>query len=193
MKNIAVFCASSPGFNPDFEKEAYALGQYLAESGYGLVYGGAQVGLMGAVANGALSNGGSVTGVLPVFLQTKEIAHPALTELVIVDTMHERKTLMSERCDGIIALPGGFGTMEELFEMLTWAQLGLHKKPIGLLNTAGFYTPLLSFIDNMVTAGVLKQINRDMLLVADNMIDLLWLMEGYVAPEVPKWLNIGST
>ncbi len=193
MKNIAVFCASSPGFNPDFEKQAYTLGQHLAESGYGLVYGGAQVGLMGAVANGALSKGGSVTGVLPVFLQTKEIAHPALTELVIVNTMHERKTIMSERCDGVIALPGGFGTMEELFEMLTWAQLGLHKKPIGLLNTAGFYTPLLSFIDNMVTAGVLKQINRDMLLVADNMSDLLGLMESYVAPEVPKWLNMERT
>lgn len=193
MKNVAVFCASSIGNNPEFEKEAYALGQLLAERGSGLVYGGAQVGLMGAVANGVLSKGGSVTGVLPVFLQTKEIAHPALTELIVVNTMHERKTIMSERSDGVIALPGGFGTMEELFEMLTWAQLGLHKKPIGLLNTAGFYAPLISFIDNMVTAGLLKEINRDMVLVADNMNDLLELMEGYVAPEVPKWLNIERT
>lgn len=193
MKNIAVFCASSFGNNPEFESAAYNLGKKLARQNIGLVYGGAQVGLMGAVANGALEANGTVVGVLPVFLQTKEIAHANLTELIIVNTMHERKTIMSDRCDGIIALPGGFGTMEELFEVLTWAQLGLHKKPIGLLNTGGFYNALIGFIDQMVNNGVLKQVNRDMLLVADDADTLLQLMHNYVAPDVPKWLNKETT
>lgn len=193
MKNIAVFCASSFGNNPEFETAAYNLGSKLAGQNIGLVYGGARVGLMGAVANGALAANGVVVGVLPVFLQTKEIAHTGLSELIIVNTMHERKTIMSERCDGIIALPGGFGTMEELFEVLTWAQLGLHKKPIGLLNTGGFYNALIGFIDQMVCDGVLKQINRDMVLVADDADALLRLMQEYVAPDVPKWLNKETT
>lgn len=193
MKNIAVFCASSFGNNPDFETASYNLGKLLAENNIGLVYGGAQVGLMGAVANGALQAGGSVVGVLPAFLRTKEIAHTGLTEFIVVDTMHERKTIMSDRCDGIIALPGGFGTMEELFEVLTWAQLGLHKKPIGLLNVAGFYDALIAFIDQMVDNGLLKQVNRDMLLVADDAGVLLQMMRDYVAPDVPKWLNKEAT
>lgn len=193
MKNITVFCASSFGDNSGFEAAAYNLGKLLAENGIGLVYGGAQVGLMGAVANGALHAGGSVVGVLPMFLQTKEIAHAGLTELIVVDTMHERKTIMSDRCDGIIALPGGFGTMEELFEVLTWAQLGLHKKPIGLLNVAGFYNALIAFVDQMVSNGLLKQVNRDMLLVAEDADVLLQMMNDYVAPNVPKWLNKETT
>nr|WP_322623004.1 TIGR00730 family Rossman fold protein [uncultured Flavobacterium sp.] len=193
MKNITVFCASSFGNDPEFEIVAYNLGKLLAENSLGLVYGGAQVGLMGAVANGALQAGGTAVGVLPVFLETKEIAHPGLTEFIVVDTMHERKTIMSDRCDGVIALPGGFGTMEELFEVLTWAQLGLHKKPIGLLNVAGFYDALIAFIDQMVSNGLLKQINRDMLLVADNAEVLLQMMNEYVAPDVPKWLNKETT
>lgn len=193
MKNITVFCASSFGNNPEFEKGAYALGEKLAKNNIGLVYGGAQVGLMGAVANGTLQAGGTVTGVLPSFLQTKEIAHAELTELIIVNTMHERKTIMANRCDGFIALPGGFGTMEELFEVVTWAQLGLHKKPIGILNTAGFYDTLIAFVEQMVASGLLKQVNRDMLLVADDADTLLQLMENYVAPSVPKWLNTQTT
>ena|SRR6218665_269661 len=193
LKRITVFCGSSMGTEPVFEEQAYRLGQKLAELNTGLVYGGAAIGLMGAVANGALSNKGEVIGVLPRFLQTKEIAHHDLTELIIVETMHERKTKMSELCDGVIALPGGFGTMEELFEMLTWAQLGLHRKPIGLLNINGFYDPLIDCIHVMVEKGFLKSINRDMLLVGNSIDELLQKMNDYVAPDVGKWITKETT
>ena len=146
MKRISVFCGSSFGTDKVFEEHAYLLGKTLAAKNIGVVYGGANVGLMGAVANGALQNGGEVIGVLPHFLQTKEIAHTSLTELILVETMHERKTKMDGLCDGVIALPGGFGTLEEFFEMLTWAQLGLHKKPIAILNVNGFYNALLEMM-----------------------------------------------
>lgn len=164
----------------------------MAENNYELVYGGAKVGLMGSVADGVLNHNGKVFGVLPSFLMTKEIAHDRLTELFIVESMHERKTKMNELSDGIIALPGGFGTLEEFFEMLTWAQLGLHKKPIGILNVDGFYDLLLEFITNMVDKGFLKQINHQMILVSDNATDLLEKMENYVAPEVRKWIKKGN-
>lgn len=189
MKHITVFCGSSPGSEPQFEEQAYALGATLAEKKIGLVYGGAKVGLMGAVANGTLDKGGRVTGVLPHFLRSKEIAHESLTELILVESMHERKTKMHELCDGIIALPGGFGTLEELFEMLTWAQLGLHKKPIGILNTNGFYNELLALIQTMVNKGFLKKLNQDMLLVSDSISGLLDHMANYQAPEVGKWIS----
>ncbi len=169
------------------------MGQTLADQGIGLVYGGANVGLMGAVANGALQAGGKVIGVLPRFLQTKEIAHTGLTQLVVTETMHERKTKMNELCDGVIALPGGYGTMEELFEMLTWAQLGLHKKPIGLLNIAGFYDSLMALVQTMVEKGLLKEINRQMLLVDSDTNSLLAQMQAYVAPEVAKWITTENT
>src|SRR4030095_3484794 len=139
MKRITVFCGSSLGNGTNFRTQATLLGQVLAKRNIELVYGGANVGLMGAVADGVLSEGGKVIGVLPNFLKSKEIAHEQLTELILVDSMHERKTKMNELCDGVIALPGGFGTLEEFFEMLTWAQLGLHKKPIAILNIDGFY------------------------------------------------------
>ena len=189
MKRITVFCGSSIGTDDAFEKQAYLLGQSLAKLKIGLVYGGANIGLMGAVANGALSKGGEVIGVLPHFLRTKEIAHENLTELILVNTMHERKTKMDELCNGVIALPGGFGTMEELFEMLTWAQLGLHKKPIAILNLNGFYDTLIVLIQTMVDKGFLKEINQDMLIVSDNIDDIVVRMNQYIAPDVGKWIT----
>lgn len=193
MKSITVFCGSSFGNDNIFEEQARALGQTLARQGIKLVYGGAKVGLMGAVADGALEAGGKVYGVLPNFLRTKEIGHEGLTQLILVESMHERKTQMHDLCDGVIALPGGFGTMEELFEMLTWAQLGLHKKPIGLLNVDGFYDPLIALVQTMAERGFLKEIYRKMLLVSDNIDDLLSQMSAYVAPAVSKWIEKEET
>jgi uncharacterized protein (TIGR00730 family) len=189
MKRITVFCGSSMGTDEIFQSQATLLGQTLAKQNIELVYGGANIGLMGAVADGALSEGGKVIGVIPLFLQLKEIAHPNLTELILVDTMHDRKTKMNELCDAVIALPGGFGTLEELFEMLTWAQLGLHKKPIGILNTDGFYDALIVLIQTMVDKGFLKQINQQMLLVSDKIDELINKMKNYEAPTVTKWIN----
>jgi len=148
---------------------------------------------MGAVAQGVLDHGGQAIGVLPSFLQTKEIAHSQLTELIIVENMHERKTKMSELCDGVITLPGGFGTLEELFEMLTWAQLGLHQKPIGLLNIDNYYSPLLKMVRSMTDSGFLKTVNRDMLLHSENLTELMEQMHTYQAPDVPKWMHKGET
>jgi|SRR6218665_187264 len=189
MKRITVFCGSGSGTDKIFEEIAYQLGVTLAKKEIGLVYGGASVGLMGAVANGVLDNGGEVIGILPEFLQKKELAHKGLTELIIVETMHERKKEMDEKCDGVITLPGGFGTMEEFFEMLTWAQLGLHKKPVALLNVNGFYDELLSFLGTMVKKGFLKEVNRKMLIPATTIEELLSKMEQYEAPEVGKWIK----
>lgn len=189
MKSIAVFCASSPGFEELFADKAFLLGQNLAKRKITIVYGGAQVGLMGAVADGALSKNGKVIGVLPHFLNAKEIAHQGLTETITTETMHERKSIINDRINGVIALPGGFGTMDELFEMLTWGQLGLHKKPIGLWNINNFYDPLIKMTQNMVDFGFLKKINKKMLLVSDDLDVLLEMMENYLAPEVPKWLK----
>jgi len=189
MKRITVFCGSSNGTDEVFEIQAEELGRALARNGIGLVYGGADIGLMGAVARGVLNDGGEVIGVLPEFLRTKEIAHEGLTELIVVKTMHERKTKMNELCDGIIALPGGYGTLEELFEMLTWGQLGLHSKPIGILNIGGYYDALISFVNTMVEKGFLKEVNQQMILVSDDIGDLLEKMHAYVAPNVPKWLS----
>lgn len=189
MKRIVVFCGSSYGTEKLFEEHAFLLGKTLAERNIDVVYGGAKIGLMGAVADGALQNGGEVIGVLPHFLSGKEIAHEGLSQLILVNTMHERKTKMHDLCDGIIALPGGFGTLEELFEMLTWAQLGLHKKPIGLLNTNGFYEPLLTFAQNMFVKGFIKDIHRDMLLSDSTINGLLEKMNRYDAPPAPKWIS----
>ncbi|MCD6019936.1 MAG: family protein YvdD [Bacteroidetes bacterium] len=191
MKRITVFCGSSNGNENSFRLNAEMLGKQLAKQHIGLVYGGAKVGLMGAVADGALKERGEVIGVLPNFLRSKEIAHSGLSELILVESMHERK--MHELSDGIIALPGGFGTMEELFEMLTWAQLGLHKKPIGILNVNGFYDPLLTMIGTMVEKGFLKEVNESMLLVSDNIDDLLHQMKNYDPPTVPKWIDPETT
>ncbi|MGK6352989.1 TIGR00730 family Rossman fold protein [Parapedobacter sp. DT-150] len=193
MKNIVVFCGSSMGTDSIYEEQAHLLGKTLAESGIGVVYGGTKIGLMGALADGALQNGGRVVGVLPYFLQTKEIAHDGLSELILVDTMHERKTKMNQLCDGVIALAGGFGTMEEFFEMLTWGQLGLHTKPMGLLNTDGFYDDLITLAQRMVDKGFLKKINQKMLLHSENIDDLLNKMRNYQPPVVGKWITKETT
>lgn len=192
MKSITVFCGSSQGFDPAFIHLAFNLGAYLAESQISLIYGGAKIGLMGALADGALSKNGNVIGVIPDFLKTKEVAHEGLTELIVVESMHIRKLKMAELCDGVIALPGGFGTMEEYFEMLTWGQLGLHKKPIALLNTNNFYDPLIALADSMVGAGFLKQENRNLMLLANEIPVLIEMMQSYNPPTITKWLKNGE-
>ncbi|MCQ9636909.1 TIGR00730 family Rossman fold protein [Chryseobacterium sp. WG23] len=189
MKSITVFCGSSFGSDKIYEEQAFLLGQTLAKKNIQLIYGGSETGLMGSIANGTLSENGKVTGVLPQFLQSKEIAHKNLTELILVETMHERKTKMNELCDGVIVLPGGYGTLEEFFEMITWAQLGLHKKPIGILNIDDFYDDLIKLVQNMVNKGFLKQVNKDMLLISNTIDDLLEKMENYQPPTVGKWIS----
>lgn len=193
LNRVTVFCGSSPGNNESFIRTAFRLGTLLAAKRIGVVYGGARVGLMGAVADGVLSAGGEVTGVLPRFLRTVEIEHTGLTELILVESMHERKAKMDALSDGVIALPGGFGTLEELFEMLTWAQLGLHRKPVALLNTSGFFDGLVGVLDNMVEAGFLKPENRRMLMVDDDADTLLLKMRKYEPPYVPKWITRDET
>lgn len=189
MKSLCVFCGSSVGDDPDFLKAAIALGKTLAETGTTLVYGGANRGLMGAIADSALKNGGKVIGVLPRFLEGKEVAHKNLTELILCDSMHERKTQMFERSQGFIAMPGGFGTLEEISEILTWQQLGLHKFPIGFLNVNGFFHHLKMFFAEMEKKKLLKTENLQMALFADGIFELLEIMKNYQAPEVPKWIS----
>ncbi|MBS1751720.1 MAG: TIGR00730 family Rossman fold protein [Bacteroidetes bacterium] len=193
MKRVVIFCGSSIGTENIFHREATQLGTMLAMEGITIVYGGAKVGLMGAVASGALQHGGTVIGVLPRFLQSKEIAHPGLSELILVESMHERKNKMNELCDSVIALPGGYGTMDEFFEMLTWAQLGLHQKPVALLNTARFYDPLITMVHSMMEKGFLKPVNRDMLIYSDNIDELLHKMRNYIPPVVEKWITKEKT
>ncbi|MCW3089583.1 MAG: family protein YvdD [Ferruginibacter sp.] len=188
MKRLSIFCGSSLGNKTNFKTTATQLGRAMAKRKIDLVYGGANVGLMGAIADSVLAAGGRAIGVLPAFLQEKELAHEGLTELILVETMHERKTKMNELCDGVLALPGGFGTLEELFEMLTWGQLGLHKKPIGILNIDGFYNNLNLLIRTMVDNGFLKAIHRDMLIIDENIETILDRMANYKAPVVDKWL-----
>jgi len=189
MKSITVFCGSSFGSDKKYKEQAVLLGQTFAKQNIQLIYGGANVGLMGAVADGVLNEGGKAIGVLPHFLQSKEIAHTHLTELILVESMHERKTKMNDLCDGVIVLPGGYGTLEEFFEMITWAQLGLHKKPIAVLNIDGFYDDLIKLVQTMVDKGFLKQINQEMLLISDDIDELLEKMRNYQAPTVGKWIS----
>ncbi|HET8838570.1 MAG TPA: TIGR00730 family Rossman fold protein [Flavobacteriaceae bacterium] len=193
LRSVAVFCGSSPGNDPKIIEEAYNLGKILGQKKIKLIYGGSKLGLMGELARGVLENNGKVTGVIPRFLRIKEVVHTGLTELVLVETMHERKLKMHEISDGIIVLPGGFGTMEEFFEMITWSQLGLHQKPIGMLNSTGFYDDLLSFFQTMVKKEFLQADNRDLLLVSNDIDDLLHLMENYEATVKPKWMNKSQT
>lgn len=188
MKTIAVYCGSSSGHNEIYRKEAARTGSYLAQQGIDLVYGGGKVGLMGVLADSALEAGGKVTGVIPAFLKTKEVAHDQLSELLVVEDMHKRKALIHEMSDGFIALPGGYGTLEELFEMLTWGQLGLHPKPVGLLNISGFFDHILASLDHMVQEGFVHEINRNMVLCDPRVENLLKQMRAYQAPSVPKWL-----
>jgi uncharacterized protein (TIGR00730 family) len=189
MKSITVFCGAGIGKYPIYADTAKQLGATLASKNIEVVFGGGKIGLMGAVADGALQAGGKVTGVIPTFLKTKEVAHDALTTMHVVQTMHERKMKMHELCDGVIALPGGFGTFEELFEILTWGQLGLHKKPIGLLNVNGYYDHLIAMMEHMVKEELLSVNNHKMILISNNTNDLLKQMEEYNAPDVPEWMH----
>jgi len=193
MKRIAIFCGSSEGYNELYRETAYELGVMLAQRSIEIIYGGAKVGLMGALADGALLHGGKVTGVIPYFLKTKEVEHDGLTELIVVDSMHERKQKMSKLCDGVITLPGGWGTMDELFEMMTWSQLGLHDKPIALLNVNGFFDALKALCDNMVTDGFVNESVNNSLLISESPEELLEQMFNYTPPPVAKWLTERTT
>lgn len=190
MKSIAVFCGSSEGNDSLIISEAYVLGKTLARQQIALVYGAAKIGIMGQVAKGAIDNNGEVIGVIPDFLKTKEIVHADLTELIVTKNMHDRKVLMYDKSDGFMIIPGGFGTMDEFFEITTWGQLGLHTKPIGILNTNGYYDALIEQCKMMVERGFLKQENLDAVVV-DNTIDgLLEKMNNFKPLPAPKWLNL---
>jgi hypothetical protein len=178
LHRVAVYCGSANGNNPAFLAEAVALGEAIAAAGLGLVYGGASVGLMGAVADAALSGGSEVIGVLPEVLAGREIAHNGLTRLELVPTMHERKARMAALADAFLVLPGGYGTLDELLEAVTWAQLKLHSKPCILINTVGYWDGLLRFLDSTVAAGFLKQENRELLLVAANGAEAVRMAAG---------------
>jgi uncharacterized protein (TIGR00730 family) len=188
MRTVCVYCGSSPGVNPAYVAAAGAVGRLLASSGRTLVYGGGRVGMMGAVADAALAAGGRVIGVIPRSLVEKELAHRGVTELRIVASMHERKATMADHADAFVALPGGVGTLEEIFEAWTWGQLGIHAKPYGLLDVGGFFSPLLRFLDQVVAAGFIRQEHRDMLLVDTDPAALLDRMERHRPPFVPKWM-----
>jgi uncharacterized protein (TIGR00730 family) len=183
---IAVFCGSAMGSNPVYAETARRFGALLADQGIGLVYGGACVGLMGEVADAALAGGGTVVGVIPYWLRDREIAHEGLSELLIVDTMHERKSLIAGRADGFVAMPGGAGTMDEFFEAWTWALLGIHGKPCALLNVDGYFEPMKNLIDHMVTQQFLKPAYRDMLIMEADPEALLMRIGAYSAPQ-RKW------
>ena len=193
MKRICVYCGSNTGNRPIYREMADALGALLAQRGIGLVYGGGNVGLMGIVADAALAGGGEVIGVIPGALADREIAHAGVTDLRVVDSMHTRKALMAELSDAFIAMPGGVGTFEEFFEAVTWTQLGVHRKPCGLLNVGGFYSPLAAFIDQAVTEGFIKPIHRAMIVVDDDPERLLNSLATVKLPDVPKWIRKDET
>lgn len=190
---LCVFSGSSSGRSVAYAAAAADLGRALAGSGIGLVYGGASVGLMGVLADAALAAGGEVIGVIPQALYDKEIAHRGLSDLRVVGSMHERKAMMADLADGFVALPGGAGTLEELFEVWTWAQLGHHRKPCALLNVDGFYDGLAGFLDHIVAEEFVKPVHRDMLIVAPDVDSLLASIGSYEAPLVDKWIGRGST
>ena len=194
IERICVFCGSRPGERPEYRAQAERLGSLLVEAGIGLVYGGASVGLMGAVADAVLREGGEVIGVIPEALAGKELAHPRVSDLRVVGSMHQRKALMAEVSDAFIALPGGFGTFEELFEMVTWSQLGLHRKPFGVLNVAGFYDGLLGLVDHAIQEGFIPVEHRHLILAASEPDELLRQVLGYEPPPpVAKWLRPEQT
>ena len=193
LQTVCVFCAANPGTHPVYVERAAAMGRHLAQSKRRLVYGGGRTGLMGALADAALEAGGEVIGIMPRHLVDREVAHTELTELRVVSSMHERKALLAELSDGFLAMPGGLGTLEELFEIWTWGQLGLHRKPYGLLQVEGFFTPLLNFLDHAVTAGFIRAENREMLLVDDDPAALIARMEAARVPPVPRWLDRATT
>jgi uncharacterized protein (TIGR00730 family) len=187
-----VYCGANEGFHPMYGEAAKKLGMVLAREKIKLIYGGGSIGLMGILADSVLKNGGEVEGVIPDFLNVKEIGHKKITKMHEVKSMHERKALMEKLCDGILALPGGFGTMDEIFEMLTWKQLGLHKKPIGILNINGFYNQFVLQLNRMVEEGFLTASNRDLLLVSESIVELLAMMMTVEQPTEAKWIQPGQ-
>lgn len=193
MRRVCVFCGANPGERPLYLAAAHAVGRTLAERGIGVVYGGGSVGLMGAVADAALAAGGEVIGVIPRALELRELAHRRLTELVVVGSMHERKARMAELSDAFVALPGGMGTLEELSEVLTWGQLGLHERPCGLLDVGGYYRPLIAFFDAAVEEGFLRPEHRGMVHVEGDVARLLERFEAYRPPRLEKWIDRESS
>jgi len=193
LDKICVFCGSSDGNDIAITDTAKRLGKIFAERNITLVYGAAKIGVMGTIAKSVLDNNGKVIGIIPNFLKKKEVVHLGLTELITTENMHERKLKMQEASDGFIALPGGMGTLEELFEIITWLQLGLHQKPIGLLNINGFYNDLIRMLETMVRKGFLSMDNYNLLLVDSNPKELLKKMENFKTPQLPKWLNSDRT
>ena len=191
MKNILIYCGSSAGYNEIYKNTATQVGKILANQGLSLIYGGGSVGLMGTVADAILANGGEAIGVIPSFMEPWEVQHKGLTECIVTDSMHTRKQLMAEKSDAVIALPGGWGTLDELFEILTWRQLGLHKMPIGILNINGFYDHLLVMLEKMVSEGFVKEANLKMLIVDDDIESLLEKLRNDVSEGelVGKWLG----
>jgi uncharacterized protein (TIGR00730 family) len=192
LRAICVYCGSNPGNRSEYAAAAQALGRLLVDEGIRLVYGGGRVGLMGVIAEAVMAAGGEAIGIIPAALDRREIAHRGVTELRIVGSMHERKALMNELSDGFIALPGGFGTFEELCEMLTWSQLGIHDKPVGLLNVTGFYDPFLRLLDHAVAERFLHPDHRSLLLSDIDAPTLLDRMRAFVPPATPKWLDQGE-
>ena len=193
MQRICVFCGSRPGKQPGYLKSARVLASELVKRNITLVYGGASVGIMGEIADSVLADNGKVIGIIPKALVDKEVSHNGLTELIVVKSMHERKSLMAEYSDGFIALPGGLGTIEELFEVLAWAKLGFHNKPCALLNIEGYYNDLLLFLDKAIVDGFINQTDRSLLLVDDNPETLLDLMASYTPPKIEKLISRDET
>jgi uncharacterized protein (TIGR00730 family) len=194
MRRICVFCGASPGARPEYARATTELARLLVADGIGVVYGGGGVGLMGALADAVLAEGGEITGVIPGALVDREIAHPEVTDMRVVDSMHARKALMAELADAFVALPGGLGTLEELFEVYTWAQLGLHRKPCALLNVQGYYDGIVGFLADAVEERFLRQEHRDMLLVEREPGALLERLRGFEPDAVlPKWIDREET
>ncbi|MFO7673677.1 MAG: TIGR00730 family Rossman fold protein [Lutibacter sp.] len=189
MKKVAVFCGSSIGFNEIYRNEAIKLGNCFIENNIGLVYGGGKIGMMGIIADTMIEKKGLVIGVIPGLLRHEEVAHANITEMIVTKTMSKRKVKISKLVDGYIALPGGFGTLDEIFEALTLGQLGIENKPVGILNTNGFFNHLILQLDVMVTEGYLKQSNKEMLIVSESVTDLVAQMFNYKAPEMTKVIN----
>ncbi|SNR77038.1 LOG family protein [Lutibacter flavus] len=189
MKKVAVFCGSSLGFNEIYKNDAIKLGNHFANNKIGLVYGGGKIGMMGVIADTIIEKKGEVIGVIPGLLRHEEVAHNNITEMIVTKTMSKRKVKISRLVDGYIALPGGFGTLDEIFEALTLGQLGIERKPVGILNTNGFFNHLLKQLDIMVTEGYLKQSNKEMLIVSESVDDLVSQMFNYKAPIMTKVIN----
>ncbi len=189
FRRVAVYCGSSGGVGPHYLDAARATGAFLAERGLDVVYGGGRVGMMGAVAEGALAKGGKVYGVIPEKLRTREIAHDGLTELFVVDSMHARKTMMASMADAFVALPGGWGTLEEVFEVVTWSQLNYHKKPVGLLNVRGYFDHLVAFLDHAATEGFIRPIHRPLCASSDSMDTLLDRLSKLQIPDIGRWID----